>query len=416
MPDSPVAAQPTVRSFAEFVTIIAAAMALHALAIDAMLPALPAIGRSFTVVDDNQLQWIVTIFFIGAGFGQLVHGPLSDWLGRRPVLLTGLALYVAISLLAALATSLPQLLALRVAQGMAAAASNVVPRAVVRDCYSGARMARVLSMAFVVFLTAPILAPSVGQLLLLVMPWRGIFCFLAVCGALVFGWIAIRLPETHPRARRRPPNPGNLLAAARLVITEPSSIFYTLAMTTMFGSLLAYVSTVPQIFAGYFHQPRLMAIAFAFCAGTMGVASYCNSRIVERIGMHQISHVALIAFIVVTTSHALLAWTMGEGVVTFAVLQALTMACFGLAVSNFGAIAMQPMGAIAGSAGAVQGVISTIGGALVGTAIGQQWSGSVVFLPIGSLICGIAALVFVLLAENGTLFHRRDASTGRRLR
>jgi DHA1 family bicyclomycin/chloramphenicol resistance-like MFS transporter len=172
---------------------------------------------------------------------------------------------------------------------------------------------------------------------------------------------------------------------------------------------------VPQIFAGYFHQPRLMAIAFAFCAGTMGVASYCNSRIVERLGMHQISHAALFGFIVVTASHALLAWTVGEGVVTFAVLQALTMACLGLALSNFSAIAMQPMGAIAGSAGAVQGVISTIGGALVGTAIGQQWSGSVAFLPTGSLVCGFAALVFVLLAERGTLFRRRDASTGRRL-
>jgi DHA1 family bicyclomycin/chloramphenicol resistance-like MFS transporter len=175
----------------------------------------------------------------------------------------------------------------------------------------------------------------------------------------------------------------------------------------MFGSLLAYVSTVPQVFVGAFHAPQLMAVTFAICAGAMGAASFLNSRIVERIGMHRISHAALVTFIVVTALHAAIAYRGTESLVTFALLQSVTMACFGLAVSNFGAIAMQPMGAIAGSAASIQGVISTIGGAAVGSLIGHQWSGSVFFLPAGAFCCGIAALACVLIAEKARLFRSR---------
>lgn len=395
-------------SFSEFVAMMAALMALHAFGIDAMLPALPDIGRAFAVPDGNELQWIVTIFVMGAGAGQLLYGPLSDRLGRRPVILVGLALYVVMSLVASAAPSLGSLLVVRAAQGFVVAASNVITRSIVRDQYSGARMARVMSMIFIVFLSVPILAPSVGQLLLLVVSWRGIFATLAVLGACVFTWVALRLPETLPPERRRPLSAAHLSQAAWFVFTEPTSILYTLAMTAMFGSLLAYVSTVPQIFTGAFHAPKLMAGTFAFCASAMGVASYFNSRIVERVGMHRISHIALVSFIGITACHSIVAYQGSEPLVVFALFQAATMAMFGLAVSNFGAIAMQPMGAIAGSAASLQGVISTIGGAAVGSLIGQQWSGSVFFLPMGALVCGIAALGCVLIAEKARLFRRID--------
>lgn len=406
-PPSPAPAR-TELSFAEFVAMMAALMALHAFGIDSMLPALPEIGRAFGVQDDNQLQWIVTVFVMGAGTGQLIYGPLSDRLGRRRVILVGLVLYVAMSAVAATTNSLSSLLIVRGAQGFVVAASNVVSRSIVRDRYSGARMARVMSMIFIVFLTVPILAPSIGQLLLLFVSWRGIFATLALFGTCVATWVALRLPETLEPERRRPLSAAHLSQAAWFVFSEPTSILYTLAMTTMFGSLLAYVSTVPQIFAGAFHAPRLMAGTFAFCAGTMGVASYFNSRIVERVGMHRISHIALISFIVITACHALVASRGDEPLVVFALFQAATMAAFGLAVSNFGAIAMQPMGAIAGSAASLQGVVSTIGGAAVGSLIGQQWSGSVFFLPAGALCCGIAALGCVLVAEKARLFRRLE--------
>ena len=386
--------------------MMAALMALHAFGIDAMLPALPEIGRAFSVADANRLQWIVTVFVMGAGAGQLFYGPLSDRFGRRPVILLGLVLYVVMSTVAALTTSLASMLIVRAIQGFVVAASNVVSRSIVRDRYSGATMARVMSMIFIVFLSVPILAPSVGQLLLLVVSWRGIFATLAVLGTCVATWVAFRLPETLPPERRRPLSAAHLSQAAWFVFSEPTSILYTLAMAAMFGSLLAYVSTVPQIFSGAFHAPNLMAGTFAFCASAMGVASYFNSRIVERVGMHRISHIALLSFIAITITHAVVAHQGGEPLVVFALFQAATMATFGLAVSNFGAIAMQPMGAIAGSAASLQGVISTIGGAAVASLIGQQWSGSVFFLPAGAVCCGLFALGCVLLAENARLFRR----------
>jgi DHA1 family bicyclomycin/chloramphenicol resistance-like MFS transporter len=375
-----------------------------------MLPALPLIGLDFGVAADNRLQWVITLFVMGTGAGQLVYGPLADRFGRRRVLLVGLVLYIGLSLVASFATSLELLLAARAAQGFAVAATSVVTRSIVRDRHSGSAMARVMSTIFLVFLIVPTLAPSVGQALLLVVSWRGIFGFLALVGTGVALWVALRLPETLRPEHRRPLSAAHLWQAAVFVLTEPTSILYTLAMAAMFGSLLAYVSTVPQIFVGAFHAPQLMPAIFAVCAGTMGAASYLNSRIVERVGMHRVSHAALVVFIVITAIHAAVSSHGTEGLLTFALLQSLTMACFGLAVSNFGAIAMQPMGAVAGSAASIQGVLSTIGGAAVGALIGQQWSGSVFFLPAGALCCGVAALACLLIAEKARLFQRRPES------
>ncbi len=389
--------------------MMAATMALQALAIDAMLPALPQIGRTFAVTNANQLQWVVMVFMLGTGAGQLVFGPLSDRFGRRRVLMSSLLMYTVASIGATFAHSLPALLATRAIQGFVVAAASVVARSIVRDRFAGSTMARVMSTIFIVFLLVPMLAPAIGQLLLTVVNWRGIFGFLALCGLGVSGWLLLRLPETLAPEHRRPLSSSHLAQAAWFVVTEPSSILYTLAMTVLFGSLLAYVSTVPQIFEGAFHQPHLMAITFAAVAGAMGVASYFNTRIVERIGMHRVSHLALLAFVAVTGMHALTAWFTDEGVVTFALFQAATMACMGLSVSNFGAIAMQPMAKIAGSAASVQGVISTMGAAGVGSLIGHQWSGSVFFLPAGAFCCGLMAFAFIAAAERSRMFQRRAA-------
>jgi DHA1 family bicyclomycin/chloramphenicol resistance-like MFS transporter len=396
--------------FLEFVVLAAATMSTQAIAIDAMLPAFPTIVRALNVGDPNHAQWIVTAYMTGLGVGQLFWGMMSDRFGRRPILLSGLSLYVVAALLCSLAGSFHALLVWRFVHGLAAACVTVT-RSVVRDLYSGRQMARVMSLTFVVFLIVPIIAPSVGQLILLLAPWRTIFVVFAAFATVVAAWGFVRLPETlHPEYRlmltRR-----HILAAARLVLGNRTSIFYTLAMMVMFGTILAYVGMVQQIFSEVFHRASLMPSMFALCAVFMGMAAYMNSRIVERLGMRLISHTAILSFIAVTTLHLAIALLGWEQLWTFVVFQAVGMACFSLSVSNFGAMAMEPVGSIAGIAASLQGFVSTFSGALVGALIGKQFNGTTVPLAGGALCCGLASLGFVLLAEKGRLFRAHHVSS-----
>jgi DHA1 family bicyclomycin/chloramphenicol resistance-like MFS transporter len=395
--------------FLEFVVLAAATMSTQAIAIDAMLPAFPIIVQALHVSDPNHGQWIVTAYMTGLGIGQLFWGLMSDRFGRRPILLGGLALYVIAALVCALTGSFHALLAWRFVHGLAAA-SVTVTRSVVRDLYSGRQMARVMSLTFVVFLMVPILAPSLGQLILLMAPWRYIFVVFAVFAAIVATWGYLRLPETlHPQYRLTLTR-KHIVGAVRLVLGTRASICYTLAMMVMFGTIMAYVGMVQQIFSEVFRRPNLMPGMFALCAIFMGMAAYLNSRIVERLGMRLISHAALLAFIAITGLHAVTAMLGLEQIWTFVVFQSITMACFSLSVSNFGAMAMEPMGSIAGIAASLQGFISTFSGALVGAFIGKQFNGSTVPLAAGCMFCGFASLGFVLLAEKGRLFRPHHSS------
>lgn len=391
-------------SFPEFVVMMAASMSLYAMAIDTMLPSLPAMGSDFSVTDENALQFVVTLFMAGGGLGQVLYGPLADRFGRRPLLLSGMGLYICVALLASIASSLEMLLATRLLQGLVAAAVSVIPRSIMRDRYAGAQMAKVMSITFIIFLIVPVIAPTVGQALLLVMPWRGIFLVLACAAVLIGSWVSLRLPETLNPDHRRSLHPLHLLEAALQVVTERTSIWYTLSSTLMIGGLMAYISTLPQIFAVSFEAPQLMPTLFGLCAGTMAVMSLFNARFVERLGMRRVSHGALIGYIGFSAVHTLVAASGHETLVLFGILQAGTMGCFGLASANFNAIAMFHMGKIAGSASSVQGLISLVGGAIIGSLIGHQWNGHVTFLPAGSLACGLLGMVFVLTAEKGRLF------------
>jgi DHA1 family bicyclomycin/chloramphenicol resistance-like MFS transporter len=266
-----------------------------------------------------------------------------------------------------------------------------------------------MSLTFVVFLMVPVVAPSLGQLLLLFAPWRFIFIVFAAFAAVVWLWALLRLPETlHPEYRLSL-TAAHIVGAVRLVLGNRASLYYTLAMTVMLGALLAYVGMVQQIFADVFHRARLMPTMFALCAVSMGLMAYLNSRIVERLGMRIISHSALLLFMAVTVLHLWVAVLGLERIWTFVLLQAAAMGCFSLSVSNFGAMAMEPVGAVAGVGASLQGFISTFGGALVGAAIGRQFNGTTVPLVTGALCCGLLTLLFVLLAERWRLFRPHHA-------
>ena len=378
---------------AEFIALMAALMASNALAIDAMLPALPSIGESLGVADDNKRQLVITAYLLGFGVAQLLWGPLADRFGRKKLLATALVLYGGFGLVAGLASSFTLLLAARALQGVAAAASRVLVVAIVRDRYQGPAMARVMSLVMIVFMIVPVLAPAFGQGVLAIGEWRHIFIGLGVYGAVLAVWMLLRLPETLTEENRRPLSIGRIGEAFWTTLRNRQSIGNTLAQTLLMGALFSFINSVQQIVFDVFHRPELMALVFALIAGPMAFSSYANSRLVMRLGSRKILLMALSVFTGMAAFHLLVASTFGENIWLFVLLQAMTMACFGLIGANAGALAMEPLGHIAGTASSLQGVITTVGGALIGFATGQSFNGSTIPFLIGFTSCGGAALL-----------------------
>lgn len=393
----------------EFVAFVAAIMAVNALGVDLMLPALPAIGQDVGIQSDNARQWIVTIYVFGFGLGQLVYGPLADRVGRKPVLLATLAGFVGASVFAAGAQTFAALLVARLLQGLMSASTRVLSVAIVRDCYSGRQMARIVSLAQMIFFLVPILAPSIGAALLAIGPWRFIFYALGGFAAIILAWSLLRLPETLRPDQRRPISFASLGDAYRQTITNRYSIGYALAGSLTFGGIIAFVSSAQQVFTDTFHQGERFTILFAICAFSMACASFANSRLVERLGTRLISQVGLIALIALSLGHIAIDWAGAENLWSYVLFQALSMTCIGLCGSNFGAMAMQPVGHIAGTASSVQGFVTSLGAVLVGSAIGQAYDGSTYPLAIGYLCIGLGALAIVLVVEGGQLFRARMA-------
>jgi MFS transporter, DHA1 family, multidrug resistance protein len=392
--------------FREFVVLIAGLMSLNALAIDAMVPALPAIGAALGVADENSRQLVVSLYVLGFGLTQIVYGPLSDRFGRKPVLIVSLVLYVAFALACWAAPSFTLLLAARMAQGGAAASTRVLVVSIVRDRFEGPRMARIMSLAFLAFLLIPMLAPVFGQLTLLVASWRAIFFGLALGGAIMLLWALIRLPETLRPEYRRPLDPKTIWDGAWQTLSNRQSLGYTLAFTLMMASLMGYINSIQQIVFDIFRRPELIAATFAGVALPMAFTSWLNSRIVERIGTRRVAHTGLALFTLSALVHLAIVTTTGESLWLFIALQGVTMACFGLASANFGALAMQPLGHVAGTASSVQGTIGTIGGALLGLLVGQSFDGTLVPMVGAFAAFGALGLLILLATERGRLFGR----------
>ena len=392
----------------EFIALMAALMASNALAIDSMLPALPAIGDALGVAEDNRRQLVITFYLLGFGVAQLAYGPLSDRYGRKGLIVASMVLYAIFSAAAGLAGSFTLLLAARALQGVAAAATRVLVVAVVRDRYQGSGMARIMSITMIVFMIVPVLAPTFGQGVLAFATWRHIFIVLAVYGAALALWTYLRLPETLARENRRPLSVGHIAEAGWMTLRNRQSIGNTLALTLLMGCLFAFIGSIQQIVFDVFKRPELIGLVFACIAGPMALSSYANSRLVMRLGSRRILLVALSAFTIVSALHLLVAEVAGETIWSFVAFQAATMIFFGLIGSNAGALAMEPLGHIAGTASSLQGVITTIGGALIGYAIGQQFNGTTLPFVLGFTLCGLAALAMAVWANHKPALDTRD--------
>jgi MFS transporter, DHA1 family, multidrug resistance protein len=388
----------------EFVALIASLMAMGALGIDSMLPALPAIADSLGVTVANHRQYVIMVFGAGFGVAQLIHGPLADRYGRRNVLLVSLALYAVANVCAAIAGSFELLLAARFAGGACVAATRVATVAMVRDCYSGRAMARIMSLAFMIFMIVPIAAPAFGAAVLLFGDWRTIFWVVAGLALVVMAWLWVRMPETLHPEDRRPIEAAPILAGWRITLTDRYSLGYTLAAAALTGALYGYLGSIEQIMAETFARPTLLVVVFATTAGMMAVANLLNSRIVMSLGTRRIAHGALVLLITASALHFAIAAAGYESLIGFGILMAVMMACFALSTSNFSAMAMEKMGHIAGTASSVQGFLAMTLGTALGAAIGQGFDGSVLPMVGGFLIAALVALALAAKTERGRLF------------
>ncbi len=383
-------------SFAEFVALTALMIALTALSIDIMLPSLPQIGAAFGVGHANETQQIITSYMVGLAAGQLVWGPLSDRFGRKLLLLLGLLVFVLGSLACLLAPTFGVMLAARVVQGFGGASARVISIAIVRDLFAGRQMARVMSTVMMVFITVPILAPSLGQGLAHIGNWRWTFYVLLAVGLIGMLWAGNRLSETAQTAGARSQGVGT---AFLTVVTTRVTSGYTIASGFMFGCLVSYISSAQQIFVDVYGLGPLFPVAFGALACSLAVASFTNARLVQRLGMRRVSHLALMGFVAASVV-LFLASVLGQPpLLVFGMLMAAAFFCFGLIVPNFNAIAMQPMGQIAGTAASLIGFFTTMTGAVLGWTVGRMFDGTVRPLSAGFALLGILAFLSVISVE-----------------
>ncbi|WEK47986.1 MAG: multidrug effflux MFS transporter [Candidatus Andeanibacterium colombiense] len=401
---------PRVLGPTELVVLTAMIMALQALAIDGMLPALPDIAGEFGVLEANKRQLIVGLFLLASGAGALVPGVLADRFGRKKLLMISLTAYVVLGFGCALAQDFEQMLVLRVLQGFATAGLMVLPGAIIRDQFEGDKMARVFSLVTAVFITVPVIAPSIGQLVLEVAGWRWIFIGLGIMGIAVMVWAGLRLPETlHPEFRQEI-QPKVLVRNMYIAATSRQAVGYVLGTALVIGTVFGYVNSAQQLVGEHFGAGEYFPYVFGGTAATMAISSITNSRIVERFGARRVSHAGLLIFIVVS---ALQVWVAhgphNASLLWFLPLMACNLMLLGFLGANFGSIAMQPFAEIAGAASSIQAFVRMVLAAVIGILIGQNYDGTARPLAWALLAASVLSLLLVLYSEKGKLFRRLHA-------
>ncbi|WP_349434536.1 multidrug effflux MFS transporter [Pararhizobium sp. A13] len=390
--------------FFEFVITIALMTASVAIAIDIMLPALPAIGQSLNVANTNDAQLVIGIFFLGFGCSQIIFGSLSDTFGRRAILLGGLVFFTVTMFGAAATESFEMLLLLRFVQGIGAAAVRITTMAVVRDCFGGREMARVMSYVMIVFMIVPIVAPSLGQAVIYYANWHWIFILLGCVGTILFVWAGLRLKESLPHEERLPLSVASVASGFRTVLTNRITCGYMIGMTLFTAVICAYIVTVQQIFGEVYGLGDWLPIAFAGTAGGIAVANFANGYFVRSFGMRRISHAAMILFTLLSGAGLLVSLGGTPSFLVAYLLFSVLLMMFAVIGTNFTAISLEPMGHLAGTATAITGFVSTTGGALIGGAVGQMFNGTVQPLFAGFTAFGAVTILAVLWAEKGKLF------------
>jgi DHA1 family bicyclomycin/chloramphenicol resistance-like MFS transporter len=387
----------------EFVILIALIISLVALSIDAMLPALPLIAADLGVTRINDSQFVISVFFAGMALGQLFFGPLSDSVGRRPAIIWGLLLFAAGCLLSIVAIDFEQMLLGRFLQGLGASGPRIVSIALVRDQYKGREMARVMSFVMTVFILVPIFAPAVGQGILQVADWRFIFAMF-LCLILVVGlWFWKRQPETLARENRIEFSFAQLFVDIKGILRIRAALGYTLTMGFIFGAFIGYLSSSQQIFQMQYQLHALFPLYFGILACSVGCASLSNARLVMRFGMRRLSRIALRSICLLSFPFFVLA-LLSDGHPHLYLLMLyllLLFFCFGILFGNLNALAMEPLGHIAGLGSAVVGSISTLISVVFGIIVADAYDETVLPLVLGFAILGLAGVLVMRWTEAG---------------
>lgn len=388
----------------EFVAMMAMLLALNALAIDTMLPALPEIGDFYNIANPNDQQLVVFVYILGFGIPQLFFGPLSDRFGRKGLLQVSLAGYVVTAFLCMAANSFEALLGLRFLQGVFSAGARVIAGAVIRDVTSGRMMAKIMSLVLTIFMIVPIIAPGIGTLIMTFAHWQWTFGVLGIGGIIALIWTSLRLPKTHPKENRRPLHLKSIGDAYWKVLSTRETVGYMAASGIVFGALFTFIGASEQIFDVAFGRGDKFWLWFAIIASMLAIANFTNSKIVERIGMRRISHGVMIAFITLSALNLMALYLTSGNFYVFLILFSMTFACFGMMGANFAALALEPLGAISGTANAAYGFATSTISSLIGLMIARQFNGTVAPILIGFIILGIASLLIILWTERGKLF------------
>jgi DHA1 family bicyclomycin/chloramphenicol resistance-like MFS transporter len=376
-------------------------MSLMALSIDAMLPALPQIGSDLNVLNPNSRQLVVSTIFLGVAVGQLFFGPLSDKTGRKPAMYMGYSLFIFGALISAFAETFPIMLFGRLLQGLGISAPRAILLALVRDLYEGRLMARVMSFVMTVLLLIPMVAPSLGQAILLRAGWRSIFFSFVLIALFTLLWFALRMPETLPPEKRNPFSLGRVINSALEIIMIRPAFGYTLSAGLISGAFLGYLNSAQQIFQEHYALGERFPLYFALIAFSIGLASFLNARLVLRFGMRFLVWWSLIAIVGLATLMLGIALLISGKLPLWLAMTYLmsTFFCVGILFGNQNSLAMEPLGHLAGIGAAIVGSLSTLISIPLGTFIGQSYNGTTVPLIIGIAVLSGLSLGVVRWTE-----------------
>ena len=393
------------RSQVEFIVLMAALMSIVALSIDAVLPALPDIGDFLSVKDATDNPKLITSIFLGLGFGQLIFGPLSDSFGRKPIVYIGFVVFIIASIICVTTKNFEMMIFGRILQGVGLASPRTMCIAMVRDSYSGDYMAKVLSFVVMIFILIPVIAPSLGQFLMNHYHWHSIFIFNLGFGVLVMLWFWIRQPETLKPKYKKSYRLSIFKTGTIAFFRIKPAVIYTILSGLITGSFMVYLSTSQRIFEQQYNMKEEFPLIFASLAISVGLSTFMNSQLVVKFGMRKIVHFAMLSFVLISLVFIIL-FSSGnnpsiEVLLGFFALQFFTI---GFLFGNLRALAMEPMGHIAGIGSALNGFISTVMAVPIANYIGKFVIDSVTPLFVGFLICGLVSLA--LFYSNSAKFSR----------